>query len=238
MFPDFLVIGAMKSGTSWLRRNLKQHPDIWMPPLKELHYFNRAEFYQPICRSVRGRFLARFIGTDRLSKALRKLLIQRIKGNIGWFSWESMLWDFRYFFGKYDDEWCASLFEFGKGKVTGEASPTYANLKPEEIKRISKIMPKVKIIYILRNPINRTWSNLKHLAREARRRVNTYSQGELVGMIEKGSVKIVSEYLQVIDNWQANFSKEQIFIGFFDEIVRDPEGILLRLYKFFGGKRR
>ena len=39
--PDFIGIGAMRSGTSWLRRNLNRHPQIWMAEPKELHFFDR-----------------------------------------------------------------------------------------------------------------------------------------------------------------------------------------------------
>jgi hypothetical protein len=39
--PDFLCVGAQKTGTSWLYQQLAEHPDFWMPPLKELHYFNQ-----------------------------------------------------------------------------------------------------------------------------------------------------------------------------------------------------
>ena len=38
---DFLVVGAAKSGTSWLQQMLIQHPQIFLPEPKELHYFNR-----------------------------------------------------------------------------------------------------------------------------------------------------------------------------------------------------
>ncbi len=38
--PDFLVIGAQRAGTTWLHRVLRQHPALWLPPLKELHYFD------------------------------------------------------------------------------------------------------------------------------------------------------------------------------------------------------
>ena len=38
--PSFLCIGAQKAATSWLHKNLLEHPDVWMPPLKELHYFD------------------------------------------------------------------------------------------------------------------------------------------------------------------------------------------------------
>src|SRR3954463_14128656 len=40
--PDFLCVGAQKAGTGWLYEQLRNHPDFWMPPVKELHYFDRA----------------------------------------------------------------------------------------------------------------------------------------------------------------------------------------------------
>ncbi len=44
MDPDFLVIGAAKAGTSWLWCCLREHPDLFLPDEKELHYFD-AELY-------------------------------------------------------------------------------------------------------------------------------------------------------------------------------------------------
>ncbi len=37
--PDFLIIGAQKSATTWLARLLRQHPGVYMPE-GELHFFN------------------------------------------------------------------------------------------------------------------------------------------------------------------------------------------------------
>jgi hypothetical protein len=42
---DFLVIGAQKSGTSALVRLLRSHPDVFLPDVKELHFFVRDEFF-------------------------------------------------------------------------------------------------------------------------------------------------------------------------------------------------
>jgi len=41
--PTFLVIGAQKSGTSWLAAMLGQHPEVFMASPKELHYFDLIE---------------------------------------------------------------------------------------------------------------------------------------------------------------------------------------------------
>lgn len=38
--PNFLVIGAMKSGTTSLCRQLGEHPDVFMPAKKEPHFFS------------------------------------------------------------------------------------------------------------------------------------------------------------------------------------------------------
>ncbi|MGB3212046.1 MAG: sulfotransferase [Desulforhopalus sp.] len=43
--PDFFIIGAQKSGTSWLWDMLKQHPGTSLPTPKEIHYFGSAELY-------------------------------------------------------------------------------------------------------------------------------------------------------------------------------------------------
>ena len=42
MYPDFIGIGAQKGGTSWLHTNLEKHPQIWLPPMKELHYLDQG----------------------------------------------------------------------------------------------------------------------------------------------------------------------------------------------------
>lgn len=38
--PNFLIIGAEKSGTTWLHKTLSRHPDIFLPRTKEIHFFN------------------------------------------------------------------------------------------------------------------------------------------------------------------------------------------------------
>ncbi len=40
--PNFLLIGSARSGTTGLYHNLLQHPDIFMPVKKELHYFSHS----------------------------------------------------------------------------------------------------------------------------------------------------------------------------------------------------
>ena len=39
MMPNFLIIGAQKSGTTALQRLIRQHPDVYMSPKKEPNFF-------------------------------------------------------------------------------------------------------------------------------------------------------------------------------------------------------
>ena len=39
-FPDFIIIGAQKGGTSSLFSYLNQHPQLQLPDKKEIHFFD------------------------------------------------------------------------------------------------------------------------------------------------------------------------------------------------------
>lgn len=43
--PTFLIVGAPRAGTTWIDRNLRQHPEVFLPARKELHFFDREENY-------------------------------------------------------------------------------------------------------------------------------------------------------------------------------------------------
>jgi hypothetical protein len=51
MLPNFLIIGAMKAGTTALFRYLSDHPQVFMAPDKELNFFVNG---QPWCNWARG----------------------------------------------------------------------------------------------------------------------------------------------------------------------------------------
>ena len=54
--PDFFVLGASRSGTTYLHHALKQHPDIFMPRSKELHYFDKDFRYKENLLGYRSLF--------------------------------------------------------------------------------------------------------------------------------------------------------------------------------------
>jgi hypothetical protein len=44
---DFVGVGAARSGTSWLARCLAEHPDVFIPDVKELHFFDNDTVFDP-----------------------------------------------------------------------------------------------------------------------------------------------------------------------------------------------
>ena len=68
--PDFICVGMQKCGTTWLYEKLGQHPDIWVPAMKEIHYFN--ELYIPRHRD--------WIAADR--KKVLASYLERVQGSI------------------------------------------------------------------------------------------------------------------------------------------------------------
>jgi hypothetical protein len=62
--PDFLIIGAQKAGTTWLRAMLRQHPRVYAPG-REIHFFNKADNYRLGLDWYRGRF--RWAGRDQIA---------------------------------------------------------------------------------------------------------------------------------------------------------------------------
>jgi Sulfotransferase domain len=49
--PTFICVGAGKAGTTWLWDMLRQHPDVYLPGAKELHWFNEISYDGPDVRN-------------------------------------------------------------------------------------------------------------------------------------------------------------------------------------------
>jgi hypothetical protein len=59
LLPNFLIIGAPRAGTTWIDKNLRDHPDVHMAATKEVHFFDRhyergMEFYESHFRHWNG----------------------------------------------------------------------------------------------------------------------------------------------------------------------------------------
>jgi hypothetical protein len=58
--PDFFIVGAPKCGTTSLHDYLRQHPDIFMPTVKELNYFGSDRVMRHTPRLTLDEYLSHF----------------------------------------------------------------------------------------------------------------------------------------------------------------------------------
>jgi Sulfotransferase family len=237
-FPDFLGIGAPRSGTSWLAKNLSRHPDLWTPPLKELHYFDQRA-REPSFGAPVARLLAKQDADDWYPWVWRYQLMMRLRGHRGRFDPQGLVWDLRFFGRSPSDRWYASLFRGAKGKTKGEITPQYSILEEEGVARIHNLMPHARIIFLMRNPIERAyaasvWRLHMLIARNLLegQTVEGATEEQLHEGFDHPEVTAETDYLRIIEKWQRFYAADQIFVGFIEDIHFHPVRLLRHIYKF------
>lgn len=182
--PDFLIISPGKTGSTWVANKLRRHPQIFLPPNKELKYF---------CSGYR----------------------------------------------KFDLNWYLEQFSPGAGRIKGEASPTYALLPVQTIQRIHRLMPAVKLIFLMREPIARAWSHAKHCHRfrETNFAACTDSFSTITDQQWRDNLchdwpLAHGDYLGQLRRWLSVFPRQQLYVGFYESIARRPDALLRELFAF------
>ena len=206
--PDFLCVGVHKGGTTWLYQQLDSHPDFWMPPLKELHYFDQLSRVQrPSCLRCRDERDRRFL--ESINRLSAKPYI-----------------DFEHY---------ARLFEPKGPLLSGDISPNYSTLTNRVIQRIVGYFPKLKVIFLARDPVERVWS---HLSMEVH-----YHQIESFDVtdIDEVNRKLLRRGLllrsypsTVVARWKRYVHPDRFRIYFFDDLQRDPTELRRSILHFLG----
>lgn len=222
MYPQFMCIGAQKAGTTWLHHNMQDHAEIWLPPVKELHYYDILS-HEPTVIAMMRDPLSRFLVKRLLRRARREMLAGK------WLNWYP-----KYFFVPRSDRWYGTLFTPGVGQIAGELTPGYSILDRPIVERIHRKMPDLKVIYLLRNPIERTWSQLNRKHRQAVYGENFDSDEVIEAFMAQTHPHARSSYLRNLEVWESVFPKEQIFIGFYEQVKEEPEVLLRAIYQFLG----
>jgi hypothetical protein len=208
------------------------HDEIWLPHLKELHYFDRKF---PIAKTGGIR-----ISTPRRSVFSRHVFarLQRLDGpqlmeRLSIRRWPDLMWEIRYLFGDWSDEWYASLFENARGRLPGEITPAYSCLSKEAISHVHSLMPNAKLILLMRDPIERAWSHAKmDLAQATGQPTESIDATAYLTHFDSYASRRRGDYLETVRCWLAHFAERQLFLGFYDEILSGPENLLARIFEF------
>lgn len=213
--PDFVCIGAQKAGTTWLYENLEKHPDVWMPPIKEFHYFNRV----CVNEDLLGRWnIPHPHGLKRYAEAIKKANIRELR------------WLMHYYELGMEKDWYLNLFDetFTRGNICGDITPAYSTMDERGVRYASNVLDKnIPVIFILRNPVYRSWSAAKMLLRYEGMSADKVSRKKILRLLETPHVKLGSEYSKTITLWRKYFNNVCIFS--FDELCDSPRSLLTRI---------
>jgi SAM-dependent methyltransferase len=216
--PNFIGIGVRRAATTWLYELLSKHPAVWMPPLKEINYFNVVHIRPGFawCGSWRQ---------ETAAARLRDALINNLRQKPKWLT----LWSHLANPG-VRDAWYARLFGWApSGAVTGEITPEYSLLPEAGIRHVHRLNPDMKILVLLREPVSRASSHLNMIRRHSGVRP------EMLGVLAQSeSVLERGNYPAILDRWYACFPAAQIFVGFQEQLQADPHGFGKRLCEFLG----
>lgn len=195
--PNFIIAGFPKCGTTSLHHYLSEHPQIFMPSQKELHFFT----YEILSKLKNG----------PKDGAVKKTQIQDSK--------------------KYLD-----FYRNVKNEIAvGDASPSYINY-PNQFIKIKEYLEDPKFIIVLRDPINRAYSNYLHLKREQRETL-TFKEA-----VNRENKRIKDKYS---DFWYYKFNStyydkilkaketfKEVLIITSEELNENHEATMKKVYKF------
>ncbi|MBK1632459.1 hypothetical protein CKO31_17270 [Thiohalocapsa halophila] len=118
----------------------------------------------------------------------------------------------------------------------GEASQRYFS-DAYALAKIADTIPHVKLIFFLRNPIERAWSHFVHFRRDEREASPTLL-GALEGSIPQSHIYTrTGFYAEWLDRWRERFNADQMYVGLFDDFRADAERACQEVYEFLGVDR-
>ena len=167
-------IGVQKAGTSWLAEALNQHPEVYIHPKKECHFFNKKKFY-----------LNRF---------------------------------------HYE-----KTFKHNNQKIIGEITPAYI-LSEKTAKRIYNYNPKVKIIVITRNPVERAISQYK--MEIGRNNFNKNIPFIEIFKTNQADIRERGHYNKQLEKYYKYFSSNQILVAEYEMLKKEPHTFIEKIYNF------
>ncbi|MCC6682294.1 MAG: sulfotransferase [Phycisphaeraceae bacterium] len=172
--PNFLFIGAAKCGSTWVYRALRAHPQVFVPPAKDVYYFDRYYHKGP--------------------------------------------------------HWYESFFRHvpPEALAVGELSHDYL-FSPEAAQRIHHDLPGVKLLAMLRDPIERAWS-----AYLFQKRNGTAGRDFDQTLERSPNILQRGRYVEALEVYLNRFGSERLMVSLFDDLKADPVKLARDIYSYLG----
>ena len=222
--PTFIIAGAARSGTTTLYQLLRKHPDVYMSPVKETNFFVN----NLIGRNGPG---------DRLAIPDIDCHILHSLRQKGGFLHVGLV--------TQSNIYCA-LFEDANDDIyaIGEASPSYLYYSKTSSERIYEIIPRAKIIILLRNPIERALSNYRLFYMSGREYLEISSamcEEKIKNRLKDGWEPFwdylgLGLYARQVEKFLHRFGHDQVRVWLYEDFWKDPQNSFNEICKFIGIK--
>ena len=194
--PNFIIGGAMKSGTSTLHTILAQHPKIFLP-VEEVGFFDIDNIVE-------------HFDFNFFDKKKKQWVFQDMETH------PKALW-----------EWYGDKFKPGAGKLCGEDSTTYITSELAA-QRIALQDKEIKVLFMLRQPSKRAYSNYHHLLRSG---IVAHTFEDTLQFNPQLILKR-SLYKQQLEAYYKHLPKEQIKVIVFEDLVAAPKKVITEVCEF------
>jgi len=224
--PHFICIGPKRSATTWLADQLKFHRDVWLTPIQELSYLSggfgghhgkpyltmRWTGWEVAKRVIRNKGPG-IVADGAFLRTARRLAAADQFNLAGY----------------------RALFAPAGRRISGDISPMYASMSPDEIARALPVLREARVFLLARDPVQRFWSELSMHARK-----QTFGPGDYASLTiaraffddpERQKQHLLSD---IVARWRGGIGADRLGILFFDDIVSDPEGSLRRIVDDIG----
>ncbi|KPA23051.1 Sulfotransferase domain protein [Shimia sp. SK013] len=228
-------VGAQKAGTSWLHDYLSEHPEVHVPAVKEMHYFDG--FFGP--EKAGGVPKRRRENYKKLPMAER-IAAKLRNGNLAYPSTAYL----KAMVEMHDEanfphQGYANLLTNGAGPATcvADVTPSYALIGEDGFREMLAFSPGAHFLYILRDPVSRVWSALRMVLQNSNVSKDELpaALAEKVDLFLKGRQKHVhlrSAYSATMDAMEAVIPADQRLYVIYEEMFRDET--VQKLTDFFG----
>ncbi|MBI2994960.1 MAG: sulfotransferase [Gammaproteobacteria bacterium] len=121
------------------------------------------------------------------------------------------------------------------GPVRGEITPAYSVLEPGVIENIHRMFPALRLLYLIRNPIERAWSQAKlDRSREFGKGGNGPGDDWYLRHFSSAESIARGDYERCLRNWLQFYPRDQMLVRVFDELQTDPAGLLSDCFRHLG----
>ena len=215
--PNFFVVGVVKGGTTSLYHYLDQHPEVYLPPVKETNHFAAADIRPE-------HFLPEYATDVRID--LDAYIANGMKQQV-------------HIAHVNDEKHYKALFSRANGaKAVGEISNSYM-ICPSAALAIHEFNPEAKIIVVLRNPISRVWSQYLMNLREAKTANRAFAdeifadaEADPKGWGVNHQYLELGNYASQLARYFELFGRERVKIVFFEEYKASPGDVMRELCTF------